>query len=511
VGLFAVITVILTAAMIYLLGDKNLNYSYGFSSALSLVRQFYPEAHNERKMIDLARDAVISGLDRFSGYMDKGELDRAMEEFGGSYGGVGITVVGHKLGLQVMSVREDGPAGKAGIRTGDIIISAGGEKMEGVNPYRAANYLRGPEGSMVEVKVIRPNELDTLTFGLTRERLKLIHVPYAGITEGKSLYIRILDFEAGVTDEVAGALDSLYFKKKDSIRGIIFDLRGNPGGLLDEAINLSDLFIGKGKLIVGIKGRSRWNQQEFRATNNDVTDGLPMAIIVDRGSASASEIFSGAMKYAGRGVLIGDTTFGKGLVQELDRFFDGSGLRLTTARYYFEGNRFINDPGAPVLDSAAGIPPDYYMAFPEYESFPLSLENSQVMRDFVFSRKDDPALDSGAAMIPSDWFAEFESFARKKGFIYRSELTNEIDFALNEAVFDKDSESTVKAIERLYSISKAQDSLEFNEYREYIMQRLFQIALDAKFGTALSYRKAILPYRQDVVLAEKIFQAAVKN
>jgi len=518
-GLFAAITVILTAVIIFLLADRELYYPYRLSATLSLVKQFYPEASDDRKMLGLARDAVISQLDRFSGYLDRGELDRAMEEFSGSYGGIGITVVGHKLGLQVMSVREDGPAAKAGIKTGDIIIKAGGVNMEGMNPYRATNYLRGLEASIVEVVVLRNDLGDMLTFKLTREKLKLIHVSYAGITVKKSLYIRLLDFEAGAADEVSAALDSLYFNRKDSLRGIILDLRGNPGGLLYEAISLSDLFIGKGHLIVGIKGHSCWSQSEFYSSpskagftnNEDITHGLPLAIIVDRGSASASEIFAGAMKYAGRGILIGDTTFGKGLVQELDRLYDGSGLRITTARYYFEGNRFLNDPNSPILDSAAGIAPDYFIEFPENEPFPLSLENSLLLRDFALSRKDDASLDSEASAIPSKWFGDFEFFARQKGYKYKSSLTEEIIYTMDESVFEKDSESILEAIKHLYHLSLSEDSAQFVEYRDYILRRLFQYALEAKFGTGLSYRQAILPYRQDIALAEKIFQDRIEN
>ncbi len=505
-GLFAAITIILTATIIILLGDQDLYYPYRLSATLSLVQQLYPEASDERKMLNLARDAVISRLDRFSGYMDRGELDRAMEEFSGSYGGVGITVVGHKLGLQIMSVREDGPAGKAGIKTGDIIIKAGGISMQGMNPYRASNYLRGPEGTSVEVTIVRNDLTDTLTFKLDREKLKLIHVSYAGITDRKSLYIRILDFEAGVTDEVVAALDSLFLKRKDTLLGIILDLRGNPGGLLNEAISLSDLFIGKDRLIVGVKGRSRWNQAEFYSSDEDITRGLPMAIIVDRGSASASEIFAGAMKYAGRGVLIGDTTFGKGLVQELDKLYDGSGLRLTTARYYFEGNRFLNDPASPILDSAAGIPPDYLVQFPEYDPFPLSLENSQILRDYALSLKDSGVLDSGTSMIPSEWFGDFESYALRNGFSYKSKLSDEIKSTLDEAAFANSSRETLDKINALYSISLKDDSAQFSEYRDYIMRRIFQIVLETRFGTGLSYRRAILPYRMDIVFAEKIFQ-----
>lgn len=503
--LFFIITALLCGLVWYLLSGEELYASYRVEDTLNLIKRFYPEAYHPGKMMSLARNSVISELDRYSGYLEPEELNRVEEEFTGSYGGIGIMVVGHSHGLLIMSVREDGPAGKAGIRTGDVIIRADSTGMNGINSYQATYLLRGPEGSKVDVVVARNNLTDTLTFRLTRERLRLVHVAYAGITQNRSLYIRLLDFESGTGEDVLAALDSLYVKNPDAVHGLILDLRGNPGGLLGEAYQVANLFLEKDRLIVGLKGRSRWHHAAYFSTDRDITGGLPIAIIVDRGSASASEILAGAMKYAGRAVLIGDTTFGKGLVQEFDYFGDGSGLRLTTARYYFEGEIFLNDPQAEIKDSAAGIPPDYYIKWIEDEPFPLRLENSILLRDYAFANRDRIVPDSGVAVFSTAYYDDFVAFAQKNGFHFESNLTRVINFTEQNAYLEGSSKETIASIESILQIAREDDSAQFDRYRDYVTRRLYQIALEAKYGTGAAYREAILPYRPDIHLAESLF------
>lgn len=495
---------ILGGLSIYILSDKEFYYPYRLISTLSLIQEYYPESYNRTAMLNMARDAVISRLDRYSGYLEPAEFNRVSEEFSGSYGGIGITVVGHTHGLMIMSVREDGPAARAGIRTGDIIIRVDSIDMEKVNPYQASYYLRGPEGTSLNVIITRNDLEDTLTFKLSREELKLIHVPYAGTTSKKNLYIRILDFETGTADEVRAVLDSLYGKEGDSINGIILDLRGNPGGLLSEAVSIADMFLKKGHLIVGIKGRSRWHKAAFYASASDITNDLPIGIIVDRGSASASEILSGALKYAGRAFLVGDTTFGKGLVQEFDNLSDGSALRLTTARYFFEGNIFLNNPEDSIKDSAAGIPPDYYVNSVENERFPIWLENSFLMREFAVSHQDEIIGDFANPVGSSGIFDSLTAYIFRDRFDYESDLTGIVKFARDEVIYGGYSIETQQAIDRIYALAKSNDSSQFLYYKDYIKQRLYQVALETKYGSGAAYRDAILPFRQDIALTEKI-------
>jgi carboxyl-terminal processing protease len=509
--LFFLICTVLCGSIIYLLSDDELTLPFQIEYTLSLIKQAYPESYNSVRMMTLARDAIFTELDRYSGYLAPEELNRVEEEFTGEYCGVGIMVVGHTHGLLVMSVREDGPAGRAGMKTGDIIIRVDTTNMEGLNPYRSTYYLRGPEGSTVMVAVARNSMADTIEFKLFREKLRLSHLAFAGITENKSLYLRLLDFEAGAAEEVLSAVDSLYFKRKDTVKGVIIDLRGNPGGLVGEAASIANLFLPSGRLIVGVKGRSRWHRTAFYSNEDDITGGLPMAIIVDRGSASASEIFAGAMRYSGRGFLVGDTTFGKGLVQEFDPLDDGSGLRLTTARYYFEGDIFLNDPKALVKDSAAGIPPDYYYQPIDYDPYPLRLENSLLMRDYAMAHQDEIVGDSGLLMNTAGWYDGFLRYLEENKFRYESDLTRLIRGTIELLNFEGYQKETIAAMERFCELSRKDDDSQLQNYREFIRQQLYQIALESKYGAGAAYKKAILPFRQDISLAEKLFRERRRN
>ncbi len=489
----------------YVVSDKQVYYSIQLMYAMEYIDVFYPDEFDKAKMMSHARRAVLDELDRFSGYIEPKEMNLIREEFSGSYGGIGITIIQHDSGLLITSVRDDGPAGKAGLHTGDIIIGADSVNLSDFDAHDATFVLRGPEGSKVEIKVVR-DMYDTLKYEMTRQNLPLIHIPYAGLTAQKNLYIRLTDFEAGASAGIAQTLDTLFLPHKDSIGGIILDLRGNPGGLLNEAITIADLFLDPGILIVGTKGRSRWVNEENRSITIDITEGKPLVLLVDKFSASASEIIAGSLKYAGRAVLVGDTTFGKGLVQEYKGFTDGSGMRLTRSRYYFEGNKFINDPNAEIIDSAAGIPPDYYVDFPNDDPFIRELENTFLLREFAVLHAEDITRYSPFVEKSPDWLEQFKRYAHDNGFHYASKTTMMAAITRSMIAFEGYSDKTFRTIDGILKKSQEQDRNLIDDYSDYIRQRLFQIALENTEGTHESYRLAVLPYRKDIVLAEKIIE-----
>jgi len=503
-ALIVFMALIVSGLALYVLSDKDFYRPLYLSRTLSLIRQLYPESYHAPRLISEAREAIFDRLDRFSGYLEPEEWRRVAEEFSGSYGGIGISVVSHKKGLSVMSVRESGPAERAGMRTGDIIIRADSTDLENLSPYRASFYLRGDEGTTVTITAVRNDWRDTLVFELEREKLRLIHIPYAGYTDNGSLYIRILDFEAGLSEELRHIYDSLAAAGDDSITSVILDVRGNPGGLLSEAVAVSDMFLDRGHLIVGVKGRSRWQKSEFHSSGRDLFDGAPLAVVINRGSASAAEILAGALKYAGRAILIGDTTYGKGLVQEYARLFDGSGIRLTTARYYFEGEVYINQPDASVIDSAAGIPPDYYFRADEAEDFPVALEGSSLMRDFAVANSDRILEYSPFTETDPAWFHDFVAYARDHEFRYESELTRFAEYSYEEVALDIQSPEVLEAIKNILEIARENDTAQFDKYKNFIKRRLFQMAVESESGLAAAYQRAIVPYRQEIILAEKM-------
>lgn len=509
--LFIVFILIIGSLSLYIMSDRNLYYSFRLITGLHLIKNLHPDKFNGNDIMLQARDAVFSRLDRYSGYVEARELARLTEEFSGSYGGIGITVIGDDHGLAVMSVREDGPAERVGIKIGDIIIRVDSTLLMGANRSMAGYLLRGEEGTTVNVLIARNELSDTLEFNLQRENLKLIHIPYAGLTEQNSLYIRITDFESGLTEQLEDILDSLYFNSGTGANAIILDLRGNPGGLLNEAVSVSDIFLDEGHLIAGIKSRSRWSCREFYSSGRDLLSGLPLAILIDGGSASAAEILAGALKFSGRATLIGDTTFGKGLVQEYDYFFDGSGIRLTTARYYFEGNFFLNDPEFSNVDSSVGIPPDYHIGSIESESFPKELESSLLLRTFAVKYQKEILALSPFTLPSPKWFNQFINYTKKDGFEFESDLTGVAKFVRDEIVFRNYSDTAFKIIDRICSLAEADDRHQFEQYKDYIKQRLYQLAIEAVHGRARAYREAIVPYRQDIILTEKILYDEASN
>jgi carboxyl-terminal processing protease len=494
----------------YVLSDKNLYYSYRLTSTLDLVSLLYPEKYDSQKMINQARQAIFDELDRYCGYVEPEMLNRLTEEFSGAYSGLGITVVPHDSGLQIMSVRENGPAGKAGMVSGDIIIEVDSVILAGMSNYKASFLLRGKEGTEVGIVIRRKDIADRLHLRLTREKIRLLHIPYAGLTENKILYIRITDFEAGLADDLYHVLDSLCLKAKSKPAAILLDLKGNPGGLLSQAVTVTDMFLNSGRLIVGIKGRSRWKDQRYFSSGGDLTNNLPMAILVDRGSASAAEIVAGSLKYANRAILIGDTTFGKGLVQEYDYLSDGSGVRLTIARYFFEGGIYLNDPEKDP-DSSIGIAPDFYFKFVSDRPFIKQLESSFLLRDFALKNKST-ILDFAPFSRPDEvWFEDFIAYSKEKDFKYVSDINVWAQLIRDEIVYGHYSDKTFQAINRICRMADADDNNQIYLFADYIRQRLYHLALEAEAGAAVTYRDAIVPYRSDIIFAEKILMEKQPN
>ncbi|MFH2035252.1 MAG: S41 family peptidase [Candidatus Zixiibacteriota bacterium] len=504
IGLFLIQIIAITGLSFYVITDNDIYYPHRLVSSLEYLDYFYDGDINRTELIQQARTAIFEELDRYSGYIEPNLMGMVTEEFTGAYSGIGITVIPTESGLSIMSVREEGPAGQAGIQTGDVIIRVDSTDLgEGVS-YSALSLLRGEEGSPVKIMVYRYGLADTLEFELIRKKLDLIHIPYAGITDNHNLYIRLADFEAGLTYQLQDVIDTLFEPNRGSINGIVLDLRGNPGGLLGEAIASADLFLDKDHLIVGTKGRSKWADRTFYSSGEDITDGLPMVILVDRGSASSAEILSGALRYANRAVLVGDTTYGKGLVQQYSGFSDGSGMRLTTSRYYFEGGTFLNNPESKIIDSAAGLAPDYYIKSIASNKFPRELENSLLLREFALQNADQITMFKPMSNNAEQLFYKFIEFTHDNGFEYKSDMTELAGLTKDVVQFGNYDHKTLQAIDKIYKLAINSDQTAFEEYKDYIKTRLFQIALEIKVGLPESYRSAIIPFRTEIILAEKI-------
>ena len=499
VSIFIVLLLLAGGMAIYVFSDPAIRQANVLPTAAYRLKQIYGEELNWDSLIVDARNAMIDRLDRYSDYMAPEEFAYMDEELSGAYGGIGVTIINHDSGLLVMSVREGGPADQVGMLTGDIITQADSISLANLSATESSALLRGEAGTEVMVSIYRPSTNDTLEMTVTRERVDLLHVPFAGYTPDSVIYIRLLDFQSGASTDIESALDSLL--EMGDPRGIILDLRSNPGGLFVEAFRTANLFLEDGQLIVGTDARSAWEENKYYSSGDDVTGGLPMAVIVDRGSASSSEIVAGALGQLDRAIIVGDTTFGKGLVQGFSRFPDGGGLRLTISRYYLSGDFYLNEFDSVLNDTGHGIPPDVYFDFVELDEFPRELERSLLLQEFAHQNEEAIIQSSAQFGLPDVWVRRFRDFARQQGFDYTSSRTEAATELVELAALENYPEPAIRKAEQILKFSKQRDAEQFDDYSGFIKRRLRQIAWERRFGTYQAYRDVIVPYRPDIQLA----------
>jgi len=490
----------------YVLSDPGIRDAYILARSIETIQTSYYKETSTQELIESAKRGMFESLDRYSSYVKTNDLDRMQEELTGAYAGIGVTIIWHEQGLLIMSVREDGPSYKVGLIPGDIIIKADSIPLTGLTTSESSNLLRGDENTDVQVTVYHPITEDTIEVTITREKMSLIHVPYAGLTPDTVLYIRLWDFESGAGDQVKAALDSLMLKAEIKPYGLILDLRGNPGGLFREAYEVANIFLKDGEFIVGTDARSIWNEVEIRADGEDLTNNLPMVVMVDKGSASSSEIVAGALQQANRASLVGDTTFGKGLVQGYVTFPGGDGLRLTISRYYFDNNIYLNEFDSTLIDTGTGLVPDYYYQQIRRNDFIRSLENSLLLQWFVSDNYDEILNVSYEQLQTEQWMDRLNECLQEKEFNYVSETTSEIEFIFLKAELKKYSKRTTGVLDDLINHSIDIDKNLQSEMSGYIAMRLMQIAWQRKFGTFRSYSDVTIKYSEDIKYASRLLR-----
>lgn len=310
------------------------------------VESSYVDEVDQGSLYHSAIDGLIDDLhDPYSSFMEASDFENLrIQGIEGDYGGVGLEVIERDGLVTVVSPIPSTPGARAGIRAGDQFWSIGGVPADTMDVDQAVALLRGKPGTSIDVEMRRPGLDDPVPFTLTREVIQLKAVPFAIMVDRGIGYVPLQSVLGTSSDEMRTAVDSL---RDAGMKGLIVDLRGNPGGLLDQGIAVSDLFLDKGRAIVETRGRASDQNATYKAQHDDRYDGVPMIVLVDGGSASASEIVAGALQDNDRALLVGSSTFGKGLVQSLYRLSGGNVLRLTTARWYTPVGRSINkDPDA---------------------------------------------------------------------------------------------------------------------------------------------------------------------
>ena len=311
-----------------------------FSDVLETLNNEYVDQVDENKVLDAAINGMLQSLDPYSSYMSPENFRNMNAETKGEFGGLGIEITMQAGLVKVISPIEGTPADKAGIKAGDFIIRINDTQVKGLNLFEAVSMMRGKVGSKINLVIRRENIDDELKFTLTRGIIKIREVS-AEVKLNSIGYIRLRAFNQKSHNQLKEKIKSFKSKRLD---GYILDLRNNPGGLLSQAIKISDMFLDSGE-IVSTRGRDKTDIKIFNAKKGDIIDGLPLIVLINKGSASASEIVSGALKDHKRAIILGETSFGKGSVQSIIPLTNRGALRLTTAKYYLPSGSSISEVG----------------------------------------------------------------------------------------------------------------------------------------------------------------------
>ena len=314
-----------------------------FGEVLENIKEEYVDDVNQAEVMDSAINGVLQSLDPYSAYMSPELFKEMQTDTRGEFGGLGIEI-GMEAGVvKVISPIDDTPAEKAGIKAGDYIVKIGKEQVQGKSLMEAVKLMRGPVGTSIDLTVRRKDVKKPLEFTITRKIIEVQSVSSEIISKEKNIgYIRLKSFNENSDNQFLKSIKK--FEKNPKIKGYAIDLRNNPGGLLTQAINITDFFLDDGE-IVSTKGRKISETRKFFARRGDETKGKPVIILINNGSASASEIFAGALKDHKRAIIVGENSYGKGSVQSIIPLRNGGGMRLTISKYYLPSGKSISEVG----------------------------------------------------------------------------------------------------------------------------------------------------------------------
>jgi len=404
-----------------------------FTEIFGRIKKDYVEPVSDKKLLEDAVKGMLTGLDPHSAYLDAEEYQELKEGTSGQFGGLGIEVTMENGFIKVVSPIDDTPAQKAGIKAGDLIIKLDDKPVKGMTLTEAVKHMRGEPGSKIDLLVVREGVEKPLKITITRAVIKVKSVKSRMIEKNYG-YIRISSFQSGTGEALKEALANLKKENKGNLKGLVLDLRNNPGGVLNAAVEVSDAFMKSG-LIVYTEGRIANSQMRFSAAPDDLIDGAPIVVLINAGSASASEIVAGALQDSKRAIIMGEKSFGKGSVQTILPTNTGSAVKLTTARYFTPSGRSIQ---------AKGIEPDVALANVKLESLDKDKGDFKPVKEADLShhlekikgaddKKDETDKEQPTDDNSSDDSKDNESTDDKKGDLDKAVLDTK-DYPLYEAL-----------------------------------------------------------------------------
>ncbi len=426
--------------------SKNLEI---YSNIFKELNQYYVDPIEPGKMLKTGVDAMLRDLDPYTNLITEADAEDYELQTTGKYSGIGVSTRIQEGNVIITELYENGPVAKAGVKVGDIIVSINGEKVKGKDADEIALLMRGAPGSNLALLVRHPLTGKEESKSITRAEIKLSSVPYASLMgAGNDIaYVYLAQFTPNCGRDVRQALDSLK-QAQPGLKGVVLDLRDNPGGLLEEAVNVCNIFMDKGQLVVSTKGNNKEWDRQFKTNGSAWNTTIPLTVLVNHGSASASEIVAGTMQDLDRGVVIGTRSFGKGLVQNIRPLGYNSRLKVTTAKYYTPSGRciqaldyshrnedgsvssvpdslkkqFLTQKGRKVYDGG-GIEPD--MTIEEDNISPLS--ESLLTKHLIFDYATQYYYSHPAIAAPADFlltdkeFADFEKWLSNKDYAYETD------------------------------------------------------------------------------------------
>ncbi len=466
----------------------------------------YVDKVNPSKFMQAGIKGLLDVLDPYTVYMDKENKEDIDLITNGKYGGVGISIGIRGDKVTIVEVMDGYSAQKQGVRVGDVLIEAAGHKITPKNFEDVSALVKGEPGTMVNVKVLRDGGKDTLSFNLAREEVKVKSLVYAGFYPANSnnVYLRLTSFSRSADDEVQKALREL--KAQKEIKSVVLDLRGNPGGLLDVAVDIVDKFLPKGDLVVSTRGRDEDSRKKYYCTQAPMVGNAKLAILIDGGSASASEIVTGAVQDHDRGVVVGTKSFGKGLVQTIVPLDYNASLKITTARYYTPSGRCIqkidyakNNKAVTELDTV--IKGSYLTDHKRHVYGAGGITPDSVVDDFIHGEITKDLLAKGMFFQFADYYYylhpkanlksipdndlmdEFAKYLKTQNYVFRSPEQKKVEDLLAELKGVKGRGDIRSELEKIDDKFERLGNTEIKPYRDEILDQIKIELADRYSGT----------------------------
>jgi len=503
--------VIILSAMVAFMSfdDENFQIAKNLDIYNTLFRElnlYYVDETDAGELIKTSIDEMLSSLDPYTVYIPESKMEDYRFMTTGQYGGIGALIRTSGDYVVISEPYEGFPAQKAGLKAGDKVVEIDGKSVKGKNSEDISELLKGEPNTEINLGVERINSTKPIDIKVVREKIQINSVPYSGMLNQNIGYIRLSSFTENCSKEVKKAYQEL--KKHNELKGLVFDLRGNPGGLLNEAVAVSNLFVSKGTKIVSTKGKvKQWNAT-YNATDDALDTEIPIAILVNSGSASASEIVSGVIQDLDRGVIMGTRTYGKGLVQTTRDLSYNSKLKLTTAKYYIPSGRCIqaldytnrNEDGSVgrIPDSlvtefktkagrsvydGGGVNPDIAVEPQSLSKISISLYTKNLIFDFAtqFQFKHDSITQVEQFEITDELYNNFVAFLSDKEFDYildSEKILDDLEKAIDNDKYNDRISNEIDDLRKKLAHNKNKDLEQFKSeikdlLREEIVSRYY--------------------------------------